>query len=487
MRRTDTMRHSLRLIYICFLILYMAIREVTPLQFLINSVYLSGAVFALGFGLILWDLFTDQNCLRGQAVDLLVLFTVICCISAVVNYRYGIGGNVKAIGALLLEYFLLYTSGIGSTAQQVKKELRTIAITLSAVWCILTLISIHMYVFDVEYVVDGGSQGFHGEYLRLWGVFQDPSYAGFISLIAVYAAIYLMTQYRKVWVYILCGIQIVIQFSYIVLGGSRSALLLLMASVALLAVYLFVIHAKRRFWHIFRGVLLSAGSVCMVVLLFISMQYVLPLYKAVTRHILPQTTGVHALYDGLYAAADAQKVDRNTGGTTGEEIDFIHRTDTEKEDVSNGRFTRWRDTLSIFSKSPLIGTSPRNVSSYAKEHAPDTLMAKYGIAPHSGYLDVLVGVGGIGFAVLLVFLCIVTVRLLRRLWREPPSPETAFSAISVFLLAGSAVFISDIFFFFTAGAVFFWMMFGYALHTDTPPATTGLTFKLFKRLKRKRA
>lgn len=486
MQRTDTTRHTLRLIYICFLVVYMAIREVIPLQFLINSVYVSGAVFALGFGLIIWDLLTEQNCLRGQAVDLLVLFTLVCCASAAFNYAYGVGGNVKAIGALILEYFLLYTAGINRTVEQIKKELRCIAVTLSVVWCILVLVSTHMYVFDIEYTVYGDEQGFHGEYLRLWGVFQDPSYAGFISLIAVYAAMYLMTQYRRLWAYILCGIQIVIQLSYIVLGGSRSALLLLILSVAMLGLYVFVFHVKKQLWHIFRGVLLSAGTVCAAVLLFISMQYLLPLYKSAVRYAVPDTTGVQALYDGIYGAVDAKKVDRNAVGDQSKLIDFIHRTDTEKEDVSNGRFTRWRDTVLIFLKTPIIGTSPRNVSAFAKVHAPDTLMALYDIAPHSGYLDVLVGVGAVGSAVLLLFLAAVAVRLLRRLLREPYSPEKAFSAISVFLLAGSAVFISDIFFFFTAGAVFFWMMLGYALHTDAAPKE-GITCKIFQKLKGKRA
>ncbi len=486
MRRTDTMRYSLRLIYICFLIVYMAIREVTPLQFLINSVYVSGGVFVLGFVLILWELVTDQTCLRGRGVDLLVLFTLLCCISAAINYRYGLGGNIKAVGALLLEYFLLYTAGLNRTEQQVKRELRTIAATLSVIWCVLVVLSINMYVFDVEYVVSGSSQGFNSTHLRLWGIFQDPNYAGFISLIAVYAAMYLMSQYRKVWVYVLCCLQIGIQFCYIVLGGSRAALLLLIASVALLGSYLFVLMAKKRLWDIFRGGLLTAGTVCVVLLLFVAMQYILPLYKSTVRYVIPDKAGVQAVYDRLYSVTDAQTVDKAPEQVADEEIDFIHRTDTEKADVSNGRFARWKDTVSVFLKSPLFGTSPRNVSTFAKEHAPKTLMALYGIAPHNGYLDVLVGSGVLGFAALFVFLCMAATVLLRRLLQETFTPEKAFAAICVFLLAGSAVFVSDIFFFFTAGAVFFWMMLGYALHAGTAPSRESLLFRMYQKLFKKR-
>lgn len=477
-------RRFFRLLYICFLIIYMAIREVTPLQFLIESELLSGLVFVLGFALIVWDLFKTRDCLAARSVALLLLFIAICCLSALLNVKFGVSGNIKAIGALVLEYLLLYSAGVGMTAEQVRRELRVLCTVLCTVWGVLTFLSVHMYVFDIEYVVDGASQGFHGEYQRLWGIFQDPSYAGFISLFVIAASVYRMCCVHSVWVRILLSLNILLQFSYVVLGGSRSAFVLLAVATLFVGVCLFVLNEKRKPWQKLRGVLLSFGITCVVVLLFLSMQYFLPLYRYAIRSAIPQTASVHALYDGLYGMTDAKKVGRENDTLQNEGIDFIHRTDTEKEDVSNGRFERWKDTLMIFSKSPIFGTSPRNVSAFAKAYAPDTLMAKYAIAPHSGYLDVLVGAGVLGSAVLGTFLALMAVSFWR-IWRSCPfCAERVFSAVSVLLFAGSAVFISDVFFFFTAGAVLFWMMLGYALHTDVPKEE-GVLSKWLLRLKRK--
>ena len=76
---------------------------------------------------------------------------------------------------------------------------------------------------------------------------------------------------------------------------------------------------------------------------------------------------------------------------------------------------------------------------------------------------------------------------MRRLWQDPLSPENGLSAVSVFALAGSAVFISDVFFFFTAGAVLFWMMCGYAVNTDDAPRTQSYIFRLFEMIKGRKA
>ena len=70
MKRADSLRQSLRLIYVCCLVVYMAIREVVPLQFLIDSVYVSAAVFAGGFA---EDRFAGVSAAAGDADGVVVL------------------------------------------------------------------------------------------------------------------------------------------------------------------------------------------------------------------------------------------------------------------------------------------------------------------------------------------------------------------------------------------------------------------------------
>ncbi len=459
MPEQPTKLHVWRTAYVCFLVVYMAVREVTPLQFLIRSSLVSGAVFLLGFGILLWDVLSSRVCFKTRGIYCLLAFLAICTVSSIWHYRYGISSNVKALGALVLEYMVLYPAALEATPLQRRKDVASVAITLSVVWDMFTIVSCGMYIHDIEYTVLERTQGFSAQYMRLWGVFQDPNYAGCISLITIYAAIYLITCTRRKWVYVWGGVHIALQLSYIVLGGSRAVLLLLLTSVGIWSMYVLY-----RRWQTVRAVLLSAACVCLAFATVVGMQFALPLAKRVIRPILPQSA-VSAFYDGLYAATDAQRVQHETD-IAEQTIDAIHRTDTETEDVSNGRFTRWKDTVTIFLQSPIIGVSPRNVAAFAKQHAPDTLMATDGVAPHSGYLDVLVGSGIAGTAVLFSFLVYVLYLILRRMRNEKDVKLFSFTAVTVFLLAGSAVFVSDVFLYFTQGAVLFWWLLGYTVHEN---------------------
>jgi O-antigen ligase len=156
----------------------------------------------------------------------------------------------------------------------------------------------------------------------------------------------------------------------------------------------------------------------------------------------------------------------------------IDRTDLDKEDPSNGRFKRWKHTVQIFLHSPIYGTSPRNVAAFAKEHAPDTLMALYGIAPHNGYLDVLVGTGALGMLTMLSFLVWMVVIIIKKIFSNRRNLIFAFSAATVFIFAGAAALISDVYMVFTLGSVFFWTLMGYAVN-DEENTRESLISKLF--------
>ena len=503
--KNEGLKNNMRLVYMCFMVVYMAVREVTPLQFLIDNVLVSAAVFAVGFVLILWDLITTRNCLKSRGIDFLVLFLIICLASSLLNFKYGVGGNIKAIGALILQYFVFFSCGTNLSAERKQKELRVLSRTLIAVWGIFSAISIHMYVFDIEYVVAGGSwgettQGFSAEYQRLWGIFQDPNYASFISLIAVFASIYLMVNRKKAITYILCGLSLLVEFSYIVLAGSRAAKLLFIGAVVLVAVYWFCLH-KKSTKQILVGVCLSAVCFAVTVFGYTAFQHALPLYKTAVNTVFEKASaGAIGFYNSVYEAGDVPVLEKpelpgdmedNDEDSAShekptdkptqpddEDSNVINRVDTDKEDVSNGRFKRWVHTYQIFKKSPIWGTSPRNVSAFAQEHAPDTLMAQYGIAPHNGYLDVLVGTGALGMITLLSFLLMSVVIIIKKLLKEKRADYLALCAAAVFTFAGAAMLVSDVYMVFTLGSVFFFTMLGYAVNGEEN-GKESLILKLF--------
>ena len=63
-----------RLVFLCFMAVYVAVREVSPLHVYISSQYISAAVFLCGFALIFAGLFLNGACFADRRSDVLLLF-----------------------------------------------------------------------------------------------------------------------------------------------------------------------------------------------------------------------------------------------------------------------------------------------------------------------------------------------------------------------------------------------------------------------------
>ena len=199
-------KEAVKNVYLCFMVVYMIVREVIPLQFLIDNVLVSVAVFALGFVLVLWDLLTDRDCLKGRPIDFFVAFILISVISSIVNIKYGVASNIKCIAAMVLEYFVFFPQGFkGFNKKTLKLILNTVIITLA----FFIVISIGMYFFSIDYVVFEDyirDQGFDNTWGRLFAIFNDSNVISYLSLVSIFASGYFIYLYRKLWAYILYGL-----------------------------------------------------------------------------------------------------------------------------------------------------------------------------------------------------------------------------------------------------------------------------------------
>jgi hypothetical protein len=502
---------SATLVYLCFMTVYMAVREVLPLNFLIDNTLVSAGIFALGFLLILWDLLTTRNCLNGRSQDLLIVFLAVCCISSVINYQYGIFGNVKLIAALVIEYFVFFCFTKNMPAERIQKYLNILSATLIITWFVLVAASLATYFFGIDISVanygafDLTSQGFSYEYVRLWGIFQDPNYASVISLVSVWASVRLIVLKKRPLLTVLLVINILCQLCYIILGGSRAALILSLATALLFAVYRFLLNGKKKTAkEALKGIGAAALTFAICLVALFGTKFSLPFVKtALFPGNSSAALGVSSAYTALYAASDVEfeLVQRNAKGdvifdTTPDKptdpapdklpsdgtLKPIDRTDLGKSDISNGRFTRWIQTLQVFAKAPFFGTSPRNLSSFAKQHNPETLMAKYGMAPHNGYLDVLVETGIIGFAVLAVTVLWLFFSSVLRFLKAGFSYDRAFLVLSIIAFVGIAFFISDIYMTFSVNSMFFWIFLGMAHNLEKEPKNNGIAFSIFRKL-----
>ena len=485
-------------VYICLMVVYMAVREVLPLNFLINSTAVSAAIFAVGAVLIVADLLTERKCIRGRMQDLLILFLAVCCISSVINIRHGIFDNIKFIATLALQYFIFFCFTKSGTKEETEKKLNAVSLTLIIVWAVIVLFCVLAYFFSIDIIVyDKGSwgitnQGFSTEYARLWGILQDPNYAGGASIISIFASVRFILIGKKMYTRVLNVLNILLQTAYIILGGSRATLLLLIAAIVIFSAYRCLFTAEKLpTATIFRRLGATAVSTFLAVTLIFTVKAGLPYLKAYVFAPLDTDGTIASAYSALYKASDVEftitysdnqtSLEGSDDGETIPTIDSIDRTDLNKGDISNGRFTRWPPTGEVFLNAPFFGTSPRNLTAFAKQHNPDTLIAKYSIAPHNGYLDVLAETGIAGFAVLGAAVLLAVITVLRSFIKEKFTETRALMLITIIVLAGIAVFISDIYMLFSLNSLLFWLILGTAYHYDREAGSNGIFFTAYSK------
>lgn len=484
----NTARFDLfRRCYLCFIVLYTVVREVLPLNFLIRSPAVSAAVFAAGFALILWDLLGNADALYDRKADLLLAFTGFVCVSAAANFRYALADNLKAVGTLILFYFLFFSASVEKTREERERDLTAVLRTLDIAWSAFVLVSVVMYFFSIEYVVvkltgSACAQGFNTQWMRLWGVFQDPNFAGFVCGVSMLSSLWFLAAHKAPALRVLNVLNLLIQFTYIVLGGSRSGLLGLAAGVVLWIVYTVASAGKKKGKK--RAATAAAAALCCLgfaALLFGGMraiQYGLPQLKAA---VIPETastgpvgkayealyngSGLEILYSGYTGEGDAQDIVLDGEAPLDADAPLM-RTDLGKSDISNGRFLRWSDTLRVFRHRWLFGTSPRGIVPIAKELEPDTIVAVRGTLSHNGYLDILAFTGVAGAPWMYAFLLLAAAALLKKFFRFEGDAAFAMSAAGTGLLSLSGLFLSELFFVITAGASLFWLLLGYSVHTE---------------------
>lgn len=473
--------------YMCFLVVYMIVREILPLQFLINNIFVSVFVFLVGFLLIVWDLFTDKSCLKCKPIDFFAVFIVICAVSSVINYRYGIGSNIKCIAAMVLEYFIFFPMGFKENKERTLKKLLNI---LTITMFVFVFVSVLMYFFSIDYFVyshiGSGDQGFDTTWGRLWGVFGDPNVACYISLVSLFSSVYFMHVYKKVWAYILYGINILFQLLFIMLSSSRSGLLIMVLIPIASAVYVFLCNIKTSKKRAFGSILVAITAVAVLYGGYFGLRKSMPYVKVAILDTVGVSgrKNVDSFYEAFYKACgveiintDDNNIDPDKDSAIKAEIEEIVRND-EKEDYSNGRFERWKAGIEVFKTTPIIGTSPRNAVAIAQERTPDTVMGKYGWVTHCAYLEVLVNSGILGAILMFSAIIYILVLFLKAALKNGFNLEVYIAFLCFLTVAAGAFFVSDVFFIFSISTLLFFYLLGY-LYGYAKTGDGGILYKIF--------
>ncbi|MDT2827538.1 O-antigen ligase family protein [Enterococcus viikkiensis] len=401
-------------------------------------------------------LFTDFFILKKISIKkniLLILFILALLLSAIVNGPSGLIANFKLIIWQIIYLFVVFQ--VGYTVE-LHESINTLEKIIIISWNILTILSILMFFGHFSYVapLDKFYNGLRIGFVenRLYGVFADPNFAGTVSVAVLLLSVYyILSKKNFLFIKVTSIISLPIQFIYIVLSGSRTALISLVV-VAFFGTLFFAYHRGKRKISSY-GISFLLG---LIAVLFVfggewAIKYSLPKMAQNTPVVFSIKTN------------SAKHHDKKTDVT-------LARADVDqKDDVSNNRFELWKSSFEIFKSTPLVGTSPRNLMDYAEKKLPSTFIATKKQTSHNFIFYLLATTGVLGTLPILLFILIKIFIALRVLIISKENSYNRFLLDTLVCLAilVSACFLTELVLVNKIGTFLFWLYLGkVALFSD---------------------
>ena len=442
-------------IYIFVFVTYILLSRIVPLVNFIsqdlNSVIYS-ALAITGAVLVAFDFFMSFSIFKSRENIILLVFWVICLISSLLNMKYGIVNNVKTLVWMAIQFFLFF-SFVNTKDKEINKTLKLIMNSSAAIWLAGVIASLVEFFLQISYIAPASDfprrQGFTEA--RLFGVFTDPNFAALTSMLVIVFCLFLIKYCDSKKLRIYYWVNIAFQLIYIVLSGSRTAML----EGYMLVFFTAIVQARnaaikkgqgsRALLSIARGVLAVAVSIALV----FAVQKTMPFLAELCA----------PLRDSITIEIDE---DINE-----EDIISLERHDVNEENISNNRFSIWKSAIEVSQGKRIFGVSPRNLLSYATEEFPDSYLVRMDYETHNGYLALFVNSGIMGTLAMLV-LIVDVIRLICRYLKCKKKQEYDSEVIMLFsvlfIIAGSAIFQPEIFFVNSYGAAIFWLCLGYFMY-----------------------
>lgn len=452
-------------IYLVFNIVYnlfgwvVPIKEVTP-EALDSAVY--AVMGILGALLVLADVILNRYWLKTKYCWLLYAFLCVMGISSILNISFGFMSNAKTIMWSLIQFTIFY-----SYCQRVEKEkliryTSRLCVGIAAFWLVPTLYSMLQFLrLNSYYTPIWGKKIKQGLVEnRLFGVFNDPNYAAFMSLILIIGMYFLYQQTKKQWKKNVCIIYGLIQFLYIVLSGSRTVEVGMLCTV-LLFVYL----QLRNKYPELKGIKVILNR-CF--LAFLCVVFIFVFWEG-TRTVAEQVpAGLNKIeWFQEYAKESQKKFDNKKEKveskmkSTKKSKKVLERKDGKAGNVSNNRVTIWKSYLGGMQKHYIFGMSPRNSVRVFTTENPKSYIAQTDYETHNGYLSLFVCTGIAGFLLMIIFLLLQAKHMIEIIVRKKVISSEQMSCMFVIMnIVIFAFFFTDLFFVNNIVATLFWVLLG---------------------------
>ena len=351
------------------------------------------------------DLVCGRRVFRQRGWWLLALFTLSYCLTVFLNRgTTAISVNLSGLLYMLLFFFVLYPSG----PEEAERELPVLARVFTAVTALLCIACLVTYLWDIRYVDQTGeSPVVIGVYEnRLYGLYNCNT-GSTLNMLSSLFSVLLLRRGVKRWEKICLSVNLALQYICLVLTLSRAAWYMYLVC-AVLTVYLMLprLPLGRRWLAEGTQALLAVAAAGLLLLLSgpvkLGMAYLPPLIRTAGFSV-SAALGSSSPYDGT-----------PTSPVPAERIE-----DFNKVSVFSEREKLWEGGWETIKEHPLFGVSGAGLYDGAAPHTDKSMwrhLKRGGL--HNMPLTVLVCSGGVGAAVMALFLILVNRRVLRAVWRR---------------------------------------------------------------------
>ncbi len=358
---------------------------VGPLADLLYKIVILGAgVFAL------WTIYRVYKTIKPTPqLILLGVFILILGISTILNHQYGLMDNILGmatfVAQLITFFFLPYTM----SKKEIGATLRHIGLIGCLLWTPACGVSLFQYVTNIHYTIENPAgntvrQGITDG--RLFGVFSDPNFAAFTSLILILLLIYSRKTSTGKALRIYCVVNIIVNLVYLIMSNSRT---IYIAAVGTLFFFLFFRTYEQH---------------------KVSKEPVQKFFLALLKRFVVGVFGIVVVYSLIFfplqQAGKMLKPER--------QVNDMVREDVNTSNITNNRSTIWKHYLTLCKDKPVFGFSIQSALPYATEHYPGSYLDITQYVTHNGYLSLLVETGITGFAIMGAFLILILISSVKR-------------------------------------------------------------------------
>lgn len=391
---------------------------------LYKTIIIAGGILALFY---IWILAGSLK--PDTHLFLLAGFVLILGISAVLNYNYEFTGNILAIATFVSQLIVFYFLPLIMPKAQIVKTLKLTVLFSSALWTIGCGVSLYQYLKNIHYttvspenqrivrqgIVDG----------RLFGLFSDPNFAAFTSLILILLLAFTI-RHTSIKIMKLYGIiSIVINLCYLIMSNSRTIYIAAAGTILFIVVLITCNDFKT-------GKIGDTYMITAKKFLFVT-----------GKRILITIVGMVAVYAIIFfpiqGIGQLMEPERN--------VNDMVRDDVTTDNITNNRSAIWKNYFILYKDKPLFGFSMRSALPYVTDKYPDSYLAQTQYVTHNGYISLLIETGLAGFAVMGAFFLLTFIQSLRKIRQKEKISDNymLFASLTVAILIFLMCF-HDVFF-----------------------------------------